>query len=296
MERNAIHAIVRGLTDVASAVAYRLFQEGYGVAIHHEAPPPKVHRRRMAFADAYFDGTATLAGVVTRLCAAPEEIEKVVCKHDWIPVIVGDLQYGLGLLNWSVLFDARMRKRIPPEPQRGMAALTIGLGPGHTAGHTADIAIETKWGDRLGAIVRQGATLPLAGEPRAIDGVGRERNVYAPLPGVMRSNHGIGDAVTAGDVVALIENTPIRAPISGTLRGLTRPGIIVQRRDKIVEVDPRPPDRAGFNGLGERPRRIADGVVLAVRQWAEDRAQQRLSLARGFARSLRTNHAMPSRS
>ncbi len=29
------------------------------------------------------------------------------------------------------------------------------------------------------------------------------------------------------------------------------------------------PERASFSGLGERPRRIADGVALAIRQWLE---------------------------
>lgn len=39
--------------------------------------------------------------------------------------------------------------------------------------------------------------------------------------------------------------------------------------DKVLEVDPRSPERAGFSGLGERPRRIAERVTLAIRQWLE---------------------------
>src|SRR5262249_28018623 len=103
----------------------------------------------------------------------------------------------------------------------------------------------------------------------AIDGVGRERNVYAAVSGTLWSRHCIGDPVSADSVIATIEDTPISAPISGTLRGLTRPGVSVLRNDKVVEVDPRPPDRAGFSGLGERPKGVADGVALAIRQWVE---------------------------
>ena len=137
------------------------------------------------------------------------------------------------------------------------------------APRTADVVIETMWGDRLGVILREGCALPLGGEPRAIEGVGRERIVYAPVAGLLRSDLQIGEPVAVGAVVATIDGTPLHAPISGTLRGLTRPGVLVVRGDKVLEVDPRPPERAGFSGLGERPRRIADGVALAIRQWLE---------------------------
>ena len=41
-----------------------------------------------------------------------------------------------------------MRKRAVPERQRGIAPLTIGLGPNFIAGDTADLAIATMWGER----------------------------------------------------------------------------------------------------------------------------------------------------
>ena len=261
--------LVRGLNDVASATAHGLFRQGYAVAIQHEHEPPKTHRRRMGFADAFFDGSVALDGVLARLCATPVEMADELRARTSIPIVVGDLRHWLDALSCAVLIDARMRKRIPPESHSGMAALTIGLGPGHVAPRSADIVIETIWGDRLGAVLREGSTLPLAGEPRAIDGVGRERIVYAPVAGLVCSDLEIGNPVEVGALVATIGGTPIRAPISGTLRGLTRPGVLVLRGDKVLEVDPRPPDRAGFSGLGERPRRIAEGVALAISQWLE---------------------------
>ncbi len=57
--------LVRGSGDIGSAVAHHLFQAGYGVAIH-ESVQPTVPRRKMAFADAVFDGEATLDGVQAR--------------------------------------------------------------------------------------------------------------------------------------------------------------------------------------------------------------------------------------
>ena len=51
--------LVRGVGDIGSAVAHRLFGAGYGVVIHDD-PQPTTTRRGMAFADAVFDGRASL--------------------------------------------------------------------------------------------------------------------------------------------------------------------------------------------------------------------------------------------
>jgi hypothetical protein len=44
---------------------------------------------------------------------------------------------------------------------------TAGCGPGHVAGETCELAIETQWGDGLGAVIPVGPTAVLAGAPRA---------------------------------------------------------------------------------------------------------------------------------
>ena len=46
--------------------------------------------------------------------------------------------------------------------------MTIVLVPNFNAVHNVDLPIETSWGDRLGAIIERGPTLPFAGEPRAL--------------------------------------------------------------------------------------------------------------------------------
>lgn len=252
--------LVRGLSEIASAVAHRLFTSGYRVVLHNGPDAPKTHRRLMSFADAFHDGTAVLDGLTARRVESLTRDD----TREFIPVLVNDLVDCLGARKWDVIVDARLRKRVMPECHRGLAALSIGIGPGHVAGETVDVAVESSWGDSLGAVVRSGPTLPLAGEPRPIDGVGRERNVYAPAAGVLHSELRIGDFVTKGEAVASLGGVPIRAPISGTLRGLVRPGIAVSPGDKIVEIDPRPPGRANYRGLGERPSRVADGVLSAI--------------------------------
>ena len=49
---------------------------------------------------------------------------------------------------------------------RGLAPLTIGLGPNFVAGETVDFAVETSWGDALGAVIKRGPTLALAPSKR----------------------------------------------------------------------------------------------------------------------------------
>jgi len=161
-----------------------------------------------------------------------------------------------------VLIDALMRKRHRPEVQRGLAPLTIGLGPNSVAGHTTDVIVETSW-EQLGRVVTRGTALPFQAEPRAIAGHARDRYVYAPVAGTLRSSYAIGQHVAVGEVIARIDETPLAAPLSGVLRGLTHDGVPVAPGTKVIEIDLRG-DPALVGGIGERPARIADGVLQTI--------------------------------
>lgn len=253
--------LVRGVGDVGSAVAVILFRAGYPVALQDE-PTTSTPRRGMAFADAIFDGRATLDGL-TAICVQGSAALRSALHGDAIPVTTQPFSEIIYTCAWSALIDARMRKRAVPENQLGIAPLTIGLGPNFVAGENVDIAIETMWGDRLGEVIEAGSTAALAGEPRPIGGVARERFVYAPDAGRFITSARIGDRVEAGEVVAKIGEIAVCAPIGGVLRGLTRSGVDVSMRTKVIEVDPRG-NSSGVFGLGERPRRIAEGVLRAL--------------------------------
>ena len=217
----------------------------------------------MAFADAVFDGWATLDGLTAVRVKTPAELRHALNAGDVLPVITAPFTGVLDAATWSALIDARMRKRDMPEEQRGFAPLTIGLGPNFVAGENVDLAIETSWGDQLGSVIETGATLPLGGEPRPVGGIGRARFVYAPEGGRFVTGARIGDRVEENAVIATIGMLPLRAPIGGILRGLTRSGVEVPARAKVIEVDARGDPASAF-GLGERPRRIAKGVLKAM--------------------------------
>lgn len=257
--------LIRGANDVGSAVAHCLFMAGYSVVIH-ETPQPTTARRKMSFTDAVFDGHAVLDGVEAELITEISLLPELLRSHHVIPVFEEDTNELLKNLRPHILVDARMRKHLQPETQRGLAKLTIGLGPNFVAGETADLAIETNWGASLGQIVERGATHPLQGEPRAIDGHARDRYVYTPSAGVFHTLLQIGDHVSQGQEVARVDSIPLHAPIPGILRGLTHDGVPVTSKTKVIEIDPRTHDTQ-ISGIGERPARIAEGVVTAIQTW-----------------------------
>ncbi len=257
--------IVRGIGDVGSAVVLELFRAGYAVLIH-DSPQPSATRRTVSFCNAIFDGRALLEGVYAKLFDDVREITEPLATHEVVPVLIQDLAVIIAALQPQVLVDARMRKHDRPDIQITLAPFTIGLGPNFVAGENVHAAVETGWNEGLGQVIWQGATRPLEGEPQTIAGHSRDRYVYAPAAGVFRTTSRIGDMVAAGQEIARIGEIPLRSPISGMLRGLTHDGVPVARKTKVIEVDPRGA-QAQISGIGERQRRIAGGVLEAIKTW-----------------------------
>ncbi len=254
--------LVRGVGEIASAVAHALFRAGVAVAMH-EASAPTSCRRRMSFADAFFDGTAWLEEVRAWRVDNLAQLSRLLDTREAVPLLTMDFETVLAARRPGVLVDARMRKRALPEPQRGIVPLSIGIGPGFVAGATVDAVIESAWGDGLGSILWQGMAEPYGGEPQRVGGCGRERFVYTPHGGLFRSPCHVGDLVQAGDVIAYVGDTALRAPLTGRLRGLTRSGVPVQPGAKVIEVIPAGVE-VQMSGLGWRPKRIAQGVLRAI--------------------------------
>ena len=258
--------LIRGAGDVGSAVAHALHESGFAVLLHDD-PRPSHARRGMSFTDAFYDGVATLAGVIGKRARDASDLALMTRCRGAIALTDLPIAEVVQLLSPDVVVDARMRKRGIPEPQRDLAPFVVGLGPNYQAGANADVVVETAWGDDLGKVIRSGRCQDFAGEPQLIAGHGRDRYVYAPCEGEFSTTLLIGDVVTAGQEVARIGTEILPAPLSGRLRGLTHPGAVVALGAKVVEVDPRGPD-AQIYGLGERPRRIAGGVLDAVSEFA----------------------------
>jgi xanthine dehydrogenase accessory factor len=217
----------------------------------------------MAFTDALFEGVSTLDRLLAKRLSEISHLSFMLRCHRAIPVAAYDIEAVRLELNLDVIVDARMRKRHTPENQRGLARLCIGLGPNFVAGQNADVAIETSWGERLGAVVEEGPTESLGGEPQELSGHRRERFAYSPVGGEFRSELAIGANVERGQRVGKVGENVIQAPLAGTIRGLTHDGATVDVGTKILEIDANA-NGAVWHGLGLRPRRIADGVLTAI--------------------------------
>lgn len=185
----------------------------------------------------------------------------VACGHA-VPVCDFDLPLALGALKPDVLIDARMRKYVDAECQRGLAPMTVGLGPGFVAGETTDLVIETAPGPSLGKIVRAGRALSPTHEPTPLGGVGAGRFALASAHGTFRTPLDIGDSVDEGQVVGTVDDAPQCSPLTGWIRGIAHDGASVDSGMRLLEVDPsRTPGR--YDVIGGRPARVAD-VVLAL--------------------------------
>ncbi len=254
--------IVSGASDIGSTVALRLRALGHAVVLH-DAPRPPHPRRGMAFTDAFFEKTCVLEGVLAKRASGAANLGRMLACGGALPVTDAPLAEVLDAVAPDIFIDACLHKHRAPDPVRGLAPLAIGLGPGFVAGDNADLVVETAWGESLGKVIRNGSALDYAGEPRPIGGHGRDRYVYAGRAGTFRTECAIGDRVCEGDEVARIDEMVVVAPLAGILRGLTHDGASVAAGAKVLEVDPRGDPARAF-GVGERPDRIAAGIIGAI--------------------------------
>jgi xanthine dehydrogenase accessory factor len=264
--------MVRGTGEFGSAIAVRLFRAGYTVVLH-DSPAPDACHRTMALADAIFDGHAELDGVAAVLVADLSSPPSVLEARAAIPVLTAPIETACAAFSPDVVLDARMRKRVQPEVQRGLAPLTIGVGPNFTAGETADLAVETGFGEDFGRVLSEGGTRPLEGEPPPVLGIGRQRFLYAPADGLFRTTFAIGDAVREGDMVGTLDGATILAPVDGALRALVHDGVPVTADSRLLVVDPHGGSGITY-GIGPRQARIAEVVLTTLQTQAGDSPQE----------------------
>lgn len=260
---DACTVLVMGGGDVGSAVAHQLHRSGWRVLLAERAHSAHA-RRGMAFTDALFDGSSVLEGVEARWLPDVAAVEDCWRSAQALPVVTLPEGELLAALRFDVLVDATMRRLQQFADLRALAPLVIGIGPGHVPGANCHAAIETQWGERMGEVLRDRPAALRSGGPRALDGITRERFVAAARTGQWRTGAALGQRVRAGDVVGELAGEHIRAPIDGTLRGLSRDGVSVRAGQRVLEVDPRLQPET--SGLGERPRAIALGVLRLLRE------------------------------
>lgn len=253
--------LIRGAGEMASGVAHRLYRSHFRICML-EIPQPLAVRREVSFCEAVYDGKKKVEGVQATFIESPEEIFSLWEKKE-IPILIDpEGKKTIEFLKPDVLVDAIMAKK-NVGTKIDDAPLVIGLGPGFIAGKDVHIVIETNRGHHLGRLIFEGSAEPDTGIPGEIGGYTIERVLRTPKKGIFRAQKSIGDRVTKGSVVAVVEDYPVIAQIHGVLRGLLRDGVEVRRGMKVGDIDPRGKREFCFT-ISEKARAIAGGVLEAI--------------------------------
>lgn len=228
--------VIKGAGDLATGCAWRLLRSGFGV-IMTELPKPLVVRRTAAFAEAVYAGSAQVEGVEAVLAENMNKAMELL-KSGRIPVFVDPEALVVSQAHPIAFIDAVMAKR-NTGTKINIAPLVVGLGPGFTAGVDVHAVVETQRGHNLGRVLYQGEAAPDTGVPGAVMGFAAERLLRAPADGVVTPGRNIGERVKKGETTAFVGSIPLKAEISGVVRGMIKPGVWVARGTKIGDIDPR---------------------------------------------------------
>lgn len=226
-----------------------------------EAQNPLAVRRTVSFARAVIDDEAVIEGVRgVRIETQDGVFEQWQLGN--IPVMVDPGGSVLKAIKPGVVVDATLAKR-NTSMHRGLAPLTIALGPGFKAGGDVDVVVETNRGHNLGRLIFEGYAEPDTGVPATVSGYGKERVLRAPCSGVVKHVLDISDLVREGDVICLVGDQPVCAPFDGMVRGLIMNGCKVVHGIKIGDVDPRPIKELCYT-ISDRARAIGRAVLEAI--------------------------------
>lgn len=261
-EISRITVLIRGGGEVASGIAYRLHLGHLRVCLTEMARPLAVSRGT-AFSEAVFDRVKEIMGVRAELVTPSLEEINRVWQQGNIPVIIDPEAAIKDRSKPDVLVDAIMAKR-NTSTRITDAPLVIGVGPGFYAGRDVHMVVESNNSRNLGKVILDGRAEKNTGIPVDIGGLTRERVIWAPKAGIFTSNKEIGDSVTAGEVIGYVGDQPLKAPLSGVLRGLLRSEVRVAKGSKLIEVD-QLHDSAYCSLITAKMMTIGEGVLQAIK-------------------------------
>lgn len=229
--------LIRGAGDLATGVAIRLYRAGLRNIIMLETAKPLAVRRTVVFSEAVYNHTASVEEVTATSCTTQKQINPI-WNTGGIPLFCDPAGSMIEALQPDVVIDAIIAKK-NIGTHINMAPTVIGLGPGFTAGKDVHAVVETKRGHYLGRTITEGSAIPNTGIPGSVNGFTKERVHWATEAGTFTTTNHIGNHILKSDLVGYINDTPVRASISGVLRGLLPNNTSVKKGTKIADIDPR---------------------------------------------------------
>ena len=253
--------IVRGGGDLASGTINRLHNIGFKVLVL-EIEKPNFIRRKVCYGQAVYEKEFLLEGIVSKRADNLDEI-KNIWADGRIPVYIDSQMEIVSKIKPIAVIDAIIAKK-NLGMRKGIAPITIALGPGFEAGKDVDVVIETQRGHNLGRIIFEGFAAENTGVPGIIKGYGKERVIHAPASGKLKIVHDIGSIVQKDEIIAYIDSVPVYASLTGLIRGMIREGSIVEKGLKISDIDPREEELKNCYTISDKARTISGGVAEAL--------------------------------
>ncbi|EGO8663950.1 molybdenum hydroxylase [Enterococcus faecalis] len=253
--------IVRGGGDLATGVIQKLWHVGFKILVL-ETECPLAIRRTVSVCDAIFQKEQRVEDLVAVRITSLKDCTKC-WQQNKLPVFVDQTASAIQQLKPLIVIDAILAKK-NLGTHRGMAPITIALGPGFSAPQDVDVVIETMRGHRLGRLYFEGTALPNTGIPGEIGGKSAERVVHAPASGQVIHLKNIGDLVLKGEALFLIDQVPVYSPLTGTLRGLISEKVTCYQGLKCADVDPRPVEKVDCLTISDKARALGGAVLEAI--------------------------------
>ncbi|KAL0245886.1 hypothetical protein GEMRC1_007103 [Eukaryota sp. GEM-RC1] len=179
--------IIRGAGELATSIAHRLAKVSFTV-LCLEVERPLCVRTTISFASTILSssGSCTVEGITAQKASNINDVftiweqKKVAVLN--APHLSPEL---LSSIKPLAIVDAMMTKTNSNGTHLSLAPLTIGLGPGFTAGEDVHFVIETCRGHDLGRINSKGKAIANTGIPGEIGSKTHERLLRACCDGVV---------------------------------------------------------------------------------------------------------------
>jgi xanthine dehydrogenase accessory factor len=253
--------VVRGGGDIATGTIHKLHRSGFKVVVLDIEKPTSI-RRSVCFSEAIYEGEFIVEGIKAVRANNINEIKKALAENK-IPVVIDPKGNYINIIKPEIIVDAILAKR-NLGTNMSMADITIALGPGFQAGKDVNVVIETMRGHNLGRVIFKGEAQKNTGVPGDIMGYTKERVIYSSIDGIIKNVKEIGDLIKQDEIIAYVNNAPIRATMNGILRGLIRDGSKITQGLKIADIDPRLKEKNNCNTISDKARNIAGGVLEAI--------------------------------
>lgn len=265
------YVLIKGAGDLASGTACLLNKAGFSIVMT-EIPEPTCVRRKVSFAEAVYEGETLVEdvkGVLVKDFAAAKE----VTKRGEVAVLVDPEGNLAKEYPPEIFIDGSMSKK-NRGTHLGLGKIVLALGPGFEGGKDVHAVIETQRGPHLGDIIYNGFAIPDSGIPGDVLGHTSDRLLRASAAGIFREVKTFGDFVEQGDIVAYVDDHPVKSRISGTVRGLLKSGLAVYEGMKAGDIHPAK-DAGVVFAVTDKAWIIGRGILKAILALGEQNAEEK---------------------